>query len=146
MPNKITHQSSRSTLLDNILPLQINKVSKRKKLHNCKRTSNQYRHVYIRSCRGQKPITSVSDQYIALPLALCGLPLKGQKSFAKRHLKPGMKRQPPTVLPPSWVPEYCIIEGMFMLNINPISHRTFSDKQIHCTTVVQGDKGSTCNF
>ena len=35
----------------------------------------------------QKPVTSVSEQFIALPLALCdneGLPLKGQKSFAKK--------------------------------------------------------------
>ena len=83
----------------------------------------------------QKPVTSVSEQFIPLPLALCnneGLPLKGQKSFATTIFEKRYEKAIPQVvlnaLPSGWIPEYCILEGMFMINTSPIgTHKTICD-------------------
>ena len=83
----------------------------------------------------QQPVTSISDQYIPLPLALCtndGKPLKGQKSYATKTLETRYQRASPEVilhgLPEGWIPECCILEGMFMLNTTPLGkHKTFAD-------------------
>ena len=55
----------------------------------------------LRSKVSQKPVTSVSEQFIALPLALCdneGLPLKGQKSFATKIFEKRYEKAVPQVL------------------------------------------------
>ena len=83
----------------------------------------------------QKPVTSVSEQFIPLPLALCnneGLSLKGQKSFASTIFEKRYEKAIPQVvlnaLPSGWIPECCILEGMFMINTSPIgTHKTTCD-------------------
>ena len=69
-------------------------------------------------------------------MALCdndGFPLKGQKSFTTKIIEKRYEKAVPQVIlnspPPGWVPECCILEGMFMLNTNPLmgTHKTFSD-------------------
>ena len=78
---------------------------------------------------------TLAEQYIQLPLALAnsdGTPLKGQKSYATKALKNRYKNSTPPVilncLLSGWTPECCILEGMFMLNTQPLgTQRTFSD-------------------
>lgn len=73
-----------------------------------------------------KPIERVSEQYISLPLALAnsdGSPRKGQKSYATKAIETRYKTSTPPVtlnsLPTAWVPDCCLLEGMFMLNTTP---------------------------
>ncbi len=83
----------------------------------------------------QSPVKSVSEQFIPLPLALCdndSIPLKGQKSFTTKVFEKRYENATPqairNALPLGWVPQCCILEGMFMLNTNPIgTHKTFAD-------------------
>ena len=60
-----------------------------------------------------------------------GTSLKGQKSYATKALKNRYKNSTPPVilncLPSGWTPECCILEGMFVLNTQPLGiQRTFS--------------------
>ena len=87
----------------------------------------------------QKPVTSVSEQFITLPLAPCdneGLPLKGQKSFATTIFEKRYEKAIPQVvlnaLPSGWIPECCILEGMFMLNTSPEHIKHFLTMVISC--------------
>lgn len=74
-------------------------------------------------------------QFVPIPLALAdsnGIPLKGQKSNTTKALKARYKDASPNIflneLPPGWIPECVMLEGMFMLNTTPLaSHRTFAD-------------------
>ena len=78
---------------------------------------------------------TTAEQYIPIPLALAnsdGNPLKGQKSYTTKALQTRYKDSTPPVflnnLPTGWIPECCILEGMFMLNTTPLgSHRTLAD-------------------
>ena len=82
-----------------------------------------------------KPIDIVAEQYIQLPLAIAdadGSPLKGQKNYTTKVYETRYKESSPTVipnnLPQGWIPQCCIVEGMFLINTTPLeSHRTFSD-------------------
>ena len=82
-----------------------------------------------------KPVERVSEQYIPLPLALAnsdGSSRKGQKSYATKAIETRYKKSSPPVilnsLPTAWVPDCCLLEGMFMLNTTPLgTHRTFAD-------------------
>ncbi len=81
------------------------------------------------------PVERISEQYIPLPLALAtndGNPRKGQKSYATKAIETRYKKSSPPVilnsLPTAWVPDCCLLEGMFMLNTTPLgTHRTFAD-------------------
>ena len=87
-----------------------------------------------------KPVDTLEEQLIELPLALCdheGTPLKGQKSNTTKYLETRYKHsQPPvflTELP--WKPEAVIIEGMFIINTTPLnSHKTLAD---YCKFLIQ---------
>ncbi len=82
-----------------------------------------------------KPIDTPSEQLLELPIALCdhtGHPNKGQKSYITKALQTRYKGTTPPVftneLPPGWRPECCILEGMFLINTNPLgSQSTFGD-------------------
>ena len=82
-----------------------------------------------------RPVDAIEEQYIPVPLALAdnaGIPLKGQKSNTTKVIKTRYKDSYPPVilnsLPQGWIPETCMLEGMFMLNTSPLgSHRTFTD-------------------
>ena len=82
-----------------------------------------------------KPIDTPGEQLLELPLALCdhmGHPNKGQKSYTTKALQKRYEATTPPVfynqLPPGWRTECCILEGMFLININPLgSQATFGD-------------------
>ncbi len=82
-----------------------------------------------------QPVDTIAEQYIPIPLALAdssGCPLKGQKSNSTKAIKTRYKDARPLAilnnLPHGWIPDCCMLEGMFMLNTTPLgSHRTFAD-------------------
>ena len=112
------------------------KVSKRRMTHlqkDIKLVQKCLHKKLLWSKVSQKPVTSVSEQFIAFPLALCdneGLPLKVKKVLQPLFLKKRYEKAIPQVvlnaLPSGWIPECCILEGMFMLNTIG-THKTFSD-------------------
>lgn len=80
-------------------------------------------------------MNTLAEQYIELPLALAtndGTPLKGQKSYATKAFQSRYQASLPPVtynaLPTGWIPQCCILEGMFMINTTPLgSHKNFND-------------------
>lgn len=74
----------------------------------------------------------MGEQYIALPRALCdidGMPVSGQKSlitnFYKRRY--GDMDLIMDSFPSNWAPDTVILEGMFLVNIKPLSmHKTMA--------------------
>ena len=92
--------------------------------------------------------------HIELPLAIAtndGKPLKGQKKYTTKAIQNRYhKVSPPIIsnsLPTGWIPDGCILEGMFLINTSPLgSHKTFNDYGhflIQCYIVPQYSRG--CN-
>ena len=81
------------------------------------------------------PVNILGEQYIELPLAIAtneGEPVKGQKSYMTKAIQNRYQTASPPItsnsLPIGWVPECCILEGMFLINTTPLgSHKTFND-------------------
>ena len=82
-----------------------------------------------------KPIDTPGEQLLELPVALCdhmGQPNKGQNSYATKALQTCYKTTIPPVFynqfPPEWMSQCCILEGMFLINTNPLgTHLTYGD-------------------
>jgi hypothetical protein len=80
-----------------------------------------------------RPIDTLEDQLIEMPLAICshdGFPLKGQKSNTSKHLENRYQRAVPQVFLSEipWTPQCVILEGMFIINTSPLKiHKTISD-------------------
>ncbi len=87
------------------------------------------------SIKTGKPIGQPGEQILEYPLSLCdndGNPLKGQKSYFTKSLNTRYTdTNPPVItteLPHDWIPECCILEGMFMINTTPLGcHTTMTD-------------------
>ena len=81
-----------------------------------------------------KPIEQPGEQLLDKPMSLCdseGNPLKGQKSYTTKYLEKRYQNAIPQVFStdfPDWENFCTIIDGMFMINTNPLGiHKTFSD-------------------
>ena len=80
-------------------------------------------------------IQDTYEQCIELPRAIAtseGTPNKGTKSNITNSLEKRYQQATPPVilqsLPPTWVPNTVIMEGMFLINIKPwIAHKNFGD-------------------
>ena len=78
------------------------------------------------SRRTGQPIRNLEEQLIELPLALCdsnGIANKGQKSYATKHYEARYSTAFPPVFASNipWTPEVIIMEGMFLINVNPLN-------------------------
>ena len=80
-------------------------------------------------------IQDTYEQCIELPRAIATserTPNKGTKSNITNSLEKRYQQATPPVilqsLPPTWVPNTVIMEGMFLINIKPwIAHKNFGD-------------------
>ena len=85
------------------------------------------------SRRTGQPIRNLEEQLIELPLALCdsnGIANKGQKSYATKHYEARYSTAFPPVFASNipWTPEVIIMEGMFLINVNPLNqHKKLQD-------------------
>lgn len=79
-----------------------------------------------------QPMDTLVEQYIEVPLAIAcndGTPVRGQKSnVIQSRYGSVVPKVLHNSLPSGWIPECCILEGMFMINTCPLgSHKTFGE-------------------
>ena len=63
------------------------------------------------------------EQYLELPRAICspcGVPHKGQKSYATKFLEKRYSSLIVSMFPGGWVPDSVVLEGMFLINTVPL--------------------------